>query len=117
NGVAHTTPIDLNCHCYDPRTTVVLNPAAWSAIPDGQFGANQSALRYFRGIRQPDEGANLGRNFRITEKATLQIRAEWTNIFNRLLLPQPITSASYVTQPTKVNGLYTGGYGTITPTA
>src|SRR6185369_6217379 len=24
-GVAHTTPIDLNCHCFDPRTTIVLN--------------------------------------------------------------------------------------------
>jgi hypothetical protein len=118
NGVTHTTPIDLNCHCYDPRTTVVLNPAAWSAIPDGQFAANQSSLRYFRGIRQPNEDMNFGRNFRVMEKATLQIRAEWTNIFNRLLLPQPTSGlASYVTAPTKVNGLYTGGFGTIVPTA
>ncbi len=117
NGVAHNTPLDLNCHCYDPRTTVVLNPNAWSAIPDGQFGANQSSIRGFRGIRQPEEDANFGRNFRFAEKVTLQIRAEWTNIFNRLLLPQPTTAASYLTKPTLVKGIYTGGYGTITPTA
>jgi len=116
-GVLHNTPIDLNCHCFDPRTTVVLNPNAWSAIPDGQFGANLSSIRSFRGIRQPDEDANIGRNFRIREKVSLQIRAEWTNAFNRLLLPQPNTTASYLTKPTQVNGLYTGGYGTILPTA
>jgi hypothetical protein len=117
DGVVHTTPIDLNCHCFDPRTTVVLNPNAWSAIPDGQFGANQSSIRAFRGFRQPTEDFNFGRNFKITEKATLQLRAEWTNIFNRLVLPQPNTVASYVTKPTQVNGIYTGGYGTVIPTA
>ena len=116
SGVARNTPIDLNCHCFDPRTTVVLNPSAWSAIPDGQFGASQSAIRSFRGIRQPEENANFGRNFRVREKVTLQIRAEWSNIFNRLLLPQPST-VGYLTAPTKVNGLYTGGFGTLTPTA
>jgi Carboxypeptidase regulatory-like domain/TonB dependent receptor-like, beta-barrel len=116
-GVAHTTPIDLNCHCFDPRTTVVLNPGAWSAIPDGQFGANLSSIRSFRGFRQPTEDANFGRNFRITERSTLQIRVEWTNVFNRLLLPQPNSTANYKTNPTKVNGISTGGYGTVIPTA
>ncbi|HEY7333577.1 MAG TPA: TonB-dependent receptor [Bryobacteraceae bacterium] len=117
SGAVHNTPIDLNCHCFDPRTTVALNPGAWSAVPDGQFGASQSAIRSFRGIRQPDEDANFGRNFQMTEKATLQLRVEWTNMFNRLLLPQPNTTSSYLTAPTKANGLYTGGYGTINPTA
>ncbi len=117
NGVVHNTPIDLNCHCFDPRSNVVLNPNAWSAVPDAQFANNQSSIRYFRGIRQPSEDANFGRNFRITEKTTLQIRAEWTNVFNRLMLPQPNTAASYVTAPTKPGATYTGGYGTIVPTA
>lgn len=119
SGVTHNTPIDLNCHCFNPQTTVVLNPGAWSAVPDGQFAANQSSIRSFRGIRQPDEDANFGRNFQITEKATLQLRVEWTNIFNRLLLPQPtaLATTSYVTAPTKINGIYTGGYGTINPTS
>jgi hypothetical protein len=126
HGVAHSTPLDINCHCFDPRTNIVLNPNAWQAIPDGQFGANQSSLRYFRGIRQPEEDANFGRNFRISEKVGLQIRAEWTNIFNRLLLPQPNTGSAvggiapaqtFLTKPTPVNGIYTGGFGTINPTA
>ncbi len=117
NGVMHNTPLDLNCHCFDPRTTVVLNPNAFTAIPDGQFGADQSADRAFRGFRQPSEDANFGRNFRLKEKVTLQLRVEFTNIFNRLLLPQPTTAASYLTAPTKVNGIYTGGYGTVLPTA
>jgi hypothetical protein len=116
-GVAHTTPIDLNCHCFDPRATIVLNANAWTAVPDAQFAASQSAIRSFRGFQQPSEDANFGRNFRMTEKATLQIRAEWTNVFNRLLLPQPNTTASYVTKPTQVNGISTGGYGTVIPTA
>jgi hypothetical protein len=116
-GVMHNTPIDLNCHCFDPRSTIVLNPNAWSAIPDGQFGANQSSIRDFRGFRQPEENANFGRNFRITERTTLQIRAEWTNVFNRLLLPQPNTTAPYGTPATQVNGISTGGYGTVIPTA
>jgi hypothetical protein len=117
SGVVHNTPIDLNCHCFDPRTTVALNPNAWSAVPDGEFAANQSSIRAFRGFRLPEESANFGRNFQITEKVNLQIRAEWTNIFNRLLLPQPNTAASYLTRPTQVNGIYTGGYGTVIPTA
>src|SRR5262249_37068188 len=39
DGKAHTDPLDINCHCYDPRTTVVLNPAAWSNVPDGQWSS------------------------------------------------------------------------------
>jgi hypothetical protein len=117
SGAVHTTPIDLNCKCFNPQTTVVLNPAAFTAVPDGQFAANMSSNRAFRGFRTPEEDFNIGRNFRIKEKVTLQLRAEWTNIFNRLLLPQPNTTASYVTKPTQVNGIYTGGYGTVIPTA
>ena len=30
NGVSHTDPLDLNCHCYDPNKTFVLNPNAWA---------------------------------------------------------------------------------------
>ena len=97
--------------------TIVLNPNAWSAIPDGQFGANQSSIRSFRGFRQPEEDANIGRNFRLTERTVLQIRAEWTNVFNRLLLPQPNTAAPYGTRPTQVKGISTGGFGTVIPTA
>ncbi len=117
DGVVHNTPIDINCHCFNPQTTIVLNPAAWTAVPNAQFAANQSSIRNYRGIRYPTENFNVARNFRIKEGVRLQIRADWSNIFNRLQLPQPITNSSYLQAPTRVNGLYTGGFGTIVPTA
>ncbi len=113
SGKVHTEPLDPNCGCYDPTKTQILNPNAWVAVPDGQFGANQSSIRYFRGIRQPQESANLSRNFRFKEHYTLQLRIEMNNIFNRLLLPQPTAAgANFSASPTAVNGLYTGGFGT-----
>lgn len=115
-GVVHNTPIDINCHCFNPQTTLVLNPNAWTAVPNAQFAANQSSIRYYRGIRYPTENLNIARNFRIKEGVTLQIRADWSNAFNRLQLPQP-TTTGYVATPTRVNGIYTGGFGTIVPTA
>ncbi len=120
SGVAHTTPIDLNCHCYDPRTTVVLNPAAWSAIPDGQFGANQSF----------DSRLSRDPRSRMRARTSGAISGSWKKLLCRsgpngptsstgFLLPQQPTSAgaAYGTPATKVNGLYTGGFGTIIPTA
>jgi len=113
SGKVHTEPLDINCHCYDPTRTQVLNPAAWVAVPDGQFAANQSSIRYFRGIRQPVESANLSRNFRFKERYTLQIRIEMNNVFNRMLLPQPgAAGLNFSAAPTAVNGQYTGGFGT-----
>jgi hypothetical protein len=117
NGVVHTDPIDINCHCFDPRTTLVLNRNAWANVPDGQWAANQSTvIRSYRGIRTPQENVNFTRTFRLKERMNLQIRAEWSNAFNRLRLPQP-TATGFTSNPTQVNGLYTGGFGTITPTS
>jgi hypothetical protein len=113
NGTVHTEPLDINCHCYDPTRTVVLNPQAWQAVPDGQWAADQSSIRYYRGIRIPRESANLSRNFRFKERYTLQVRIEMNNIFNRTLLPQPTsTAANFAANPTAAGGQYTGGFGT-----
>lgn len=123
SGVHHTDPIDVNCHCFDPTKTVVLNPAAWTNIPNGQFGASQSSIRGFRGIRFPTENANMSRNFRFGKdgKYNLNVRVEFTNIFNRLQYPG-IALGNFATAPTKFatgpfTGLYSGGFGTINPTA
>jgi hypothetical protein len=126
SGQHHTTPLDINCHCFDPTTTQVLNPAAFTNVPNGQFAPNESALRSFRGFRYPAENANFSRNFRIKERYVLQIRAEFTNIFNRVQFPIPIgqTGAinlgNFATAPTTFTsgpnkGLYSGGFGTIVP--
>ncbi len=118
SGTHRTDPIDVNCKCYDPTKTVVLNPAAWENIPNGQWGADQSSIRNFRGIRTPLENANFSRNFRIREKVSLNLRVEFTNIFNRTQLPLPSTTGNFATPATKFpsgpnTGLYSGGFGTL----
>src|SRR6185369_1087864 len=118
DGKQHTDELDINCHCFDPTKTVVLNPAAFSGTPDGKWASNFSTLREFRGIRLPTENANFGRTLRIKEKVTFNVRVEFANVFNRLRLPQP-SAAAVTAAPIKspLTGLYTSGYGTIVPTA
>ena len=124
SGTVHTDPIDINCHCFDPTKNIVLNPAAWANVPDGQWSSNQSSFRDYRGFRYPTENANFGRTFRITEKVVFNIRAEFSNAFNRTRLPQPAAGnvgAGFATAPTKqtsgaLTGLYSAGFGTVVPT-
>ena len=124
NGVHHTDPLDINCHCFDPTKTVVLNPAAWTNVPNGQFAANQGSIRDFRSFRVPIENANFSRDFRIKERYSLNLRVEFTNIFNRLQLPTSlalpagINLGNFATAPTTFQsgpnkGLLSGGFGTI----
>ena len=123
DGKVHTDPLDINCHCFDPTKTVVLNPLAWESIPNGQWGAQQSGIRYFRGIRQPQENLNVSRNFRFAEKITLHVRVEFQNVLNRTRLPQPsIAGANFSAAPTTFTtgnntGLYSAGFGTLLPTS
>jgi hypothetical protein len=130
SGKRHTDPIDVNCHCFDVTKNVVLNPLAWEAIPNGQWATNMSSIRNFRGIRFPAENANLSRNFRFGKenRFNLNVRVEFTNIFNRLQYPgislganfqdaarvfQPVANATV--QASNV-GLYSAGFGVINPT-
>src|SRR5205085_1319516 len=113
----HTDPLDINCHCFDPTKTIVLNKNAWANIPDGQWGAQQDAIRSYRGFRYPQENLNVSRNFHFKEKVSLQIRAEFTNVLNRTRLPQPTTgtTTNFSAVPTQSGGIYTGGFGTVLP--
>jgi hypothetical protein len=128
NGVHHTNPLNINCHCFDVTKTVVLNPAAFTNVPNGQFAANEASIRSFRGFRFPAENANFSRTFRVKERYTLQVRAEFTNIFNRVQYAIPlgqtnaINLGNFATAPTTFTsgpnqGLYSGGFGTIVPEA
>src|SRR5262249_48959887 len=112
---------NINCRCFDPTTTAVLNPNAWQSIPAGVFAADQTTIRNFRGIRTPQENMNISRTFQIKERFKLQIRAEFTNAFNRLQLSQPqagntalfqtgITSSFPLLSP--ASPVYTSGFGT-----
>jgi hypothetical protein len=118
DGKQRTDPIDINCRCFDPTKTVLLNPAAWTNIPDGQFASDQSTLRFFRGQRQPEENVNFSRNFRFKERVTLNVRVEFNNILNRTRLPNPSTAGNFAANPTLFTtganaGLYSGGFGTM----
>jgi hypothetical protein len=101
---------DLNCHCFDPNSTFVLNPAAWSNPPLGQFGTSAAYYNDYRQQRRPGENLSLARNFRIKERMNLQIRAEFTNIFNRTEVNNPTSGNAFATQTTK-NGQNTAGFG------
>jgi hypothetical protein len=107
--------LDLNCHCYDPSMTFVLNPKAWTEPTPGTFGLSTGYFSDYRGFRHPMENLGLARNFPLGHegRANLQLRAEFNNIFNRLYLANP-TATSYAAVQTKSStGATTGGFGYI----
>jgi hypothetical protein len=113
DGNKRTDPIDVNCKCFDPNKTIVLNPAAWELVPNGQWAAQTQIIPGFRAARRPNESANLARNFRFgpDNRFALQVRVEFQNIFNRRFLPAPALG-NFATAPTVSNGAYIAGYGT-----
>jgi hypothetical protein len=82
---------DPNCHCFDPTTTLVLNPAAWQDVPAGQFGAGAPYYNNYRWQRQPAESLSLGRLFPLAKegKVNLNVRIEFQNVFNRTTFSSP----------------------------
>jgi hypothetical protein len=90
---------NLNCHCFDPNTTFVLNPAAWTDPAPGQYGG-QTYYNDFRGERRPVENFAFGRQFRIRERVNLMVRAEFSNIFNRTYLNNPAINGTGISPQT-----------------
>ncbi len=95
--------IDINCRCIDPNNINqrVLNPAAWQDVPAGTISPGSGYYNDYRGPHQVSENMNIGRNFRIRERMSLNIRAEFFNVFNRVTLGTP--SSGNPTQVTTVN--------------
>jgi hypothetical protein len=56
---------------------------------------------------------NLSRTFRIRERVSLQLRAEFVNIFNRTQIGNPSTTAPQTAPSQNKAGQYTGGFGVI----
>jgi hypothetical protein len=104
---------DLNCHCFDPSTTFVLNPSAWVNPPAGQFGTSAPYYNDYRYQRRPTENMNLGRTFRIRERMSLNVRGEFSNIFNRTEVVNPTATNALLTQQRNAAGQTTGGFGYI----
>jgi hypothetical protein len=104
---------DPNCGCIDPTQETILNPAAWIDQPTGYWGTGTVYYNDFRGQRRPSESVSLGKSFPIRERMRVSFRAEFFNIFNRLLsFPNPSTS-NPATPPTRSAGVLTGGFGFI----
>jgi hypothetical protein len=89
---------DLNCHCYDPAKAFVLNPAAWSDPAPGQWGTSAAYYSDYRFQRRPNETMSMGRIFRIKERTTLNLRIEFSNVFNRAQIPNPTSTNAKQTQ-------------------
>ena len=105
---------DINCHCYDPNKTFVLNPAAWSDPAPGTFGTSAAYYTDYRYARHPQENFGFGRDFVVKERYRLSLRAEFTNIFNRANVPNP-TSVNALAKQTvnTTTGTGTAGFGWI----
>jgi Carboxypeptidase regulatory-like domain len=104
---------DLNCGCIDPTKSLVLNPAAWSQPGPGQFGTAAAYYNDYRYARRPDEQINFGRAFRVKERMSLQVRAEFFNVFNRTYLNNPSNGNAQATTSFKSNGVLSSGFGYI----
>jgi len=109
---------ELNCHCFDPAKTFVLNPAAWSDPAPGQWGTGAAYYNDYRFQRRPNETLSVGRIFRMTEKANLNIRIEFSNAFNRAQMPNPTSTNAKQTQtcvggPCTTGSVASAGFGFI----
>jgi hypothetical protein len=116
--------VDPNCKCFNPQTTVVLNPAAWREPASGQWGTSAPFYNNYRWQRQPGEAMSFARNFPFgkEKRVNAQLRVEFQNIFNRTFLSAPASGnqgagftgpVTLATVPSTSAGVYTGGYGTI----
>ena len=104
---------------FDPSKQLVLNPAAWTDAAGGQFGVSAPYYNGNRWQRQPAESMSFGRNFRMGKEGryNLNVRMEFTNIFNRLFYSAPsvgggtntLTPAAF----NNPNGGISAGYGAV----
>jgi hypothetical protein len=106
-----------NCGCIDPNKDFVLNPAAWSDAPAGNWGYSSVYYNDYRWQHQASEQVSLGRSFQLREKISFQIRAEFFNVFNRMFLPGPSSGNPAQTQTRSSAGVPTAGFGYINATS
>ena len=85
---------DPNCRCIDPNNINqrILNPAAWQDVAAGTISPGSGYYNDYRGPHQVSENMNFGRTFQIRERMSLNVRAEFFNVFNRVALGNPNSS-------------------------
>ncbi len=102
----------------DPKKDFVLNPNAFRDPAPGEFGGAAPFLDEFRQRRFPMESVSLQRVFRLNalkEGARVQIRVEFDNILNRVILNNPSSNNARATQTRDANGNTVSGFGRIDP--
>jgi hypothetical protein len=104
---------DLNEKNVDPNATFFLNPDAWEDPPAGQYGTSAAYYDDYHRQRRPSESMSLGRIFRVGERANLNIRIEFSNIFNRTQKTDPSSTNAAATQRVDANGKPLSGFGYI----
>ena len=104
-----------NSGSINPNTNqLILNPAAWADTPVGTWGQGASYYNDYRWQHQISENMNFGRTFQIREKMSLNIRAEFFNVFNRVYLSTPSNSNPLATATfNTTTGAPTAGFGYI----
>jgi len=110
---------DINCGCLDPYKDLAFNPKAWRDVPQGQWGPSTPFYSDFRNPRHPDEQLSLGRRFslaKLREGMSFEVRGEFFNVFNRLMIANPGGAPSNATTFDN-QGRLSGGFGRIDPTA
>ena len=99
----------------------MLNKDAWTDPAAGQWGTSAAYYNDYRNRRVPRENLSFGRLFRITERASLNLRAEFTNVFNRTVFPAVTSNIATANQTrivnSDVNSATTGGFGWLNTTA
>ncbi|MEI9977292.1 MAG: TonB-dependent receptor, partial [Ignavibacteriota bacterium] len=101
----------------DPNKDFVLNPAAWTDAPAGSWGYSSAYYNDYRWQHADSEQMSFGRTFRLREKMSFMIRAEFFNVFNRLYLPNPTSNNPFQTQSRNSAGVPSAGFGRIDATA
>lgn len=70
---------------FDPAKDKLYNIAAFSQPADFTFGNAPRVQRNLRDFPYFNENVNLSKYFRITESVNIQFRAEFFNVFNRVI--------------------------------
>jgi hypothetical protein len=101
----------------DPNKVFLYNPAAWSDPAPGQWGTAAPYYSDFRARRMPNETGALGRIFPIREKMSLEIRGEFFNVLNRIVVPSASATNPLQTQVVSAAGVPQSGFGFMNATS
>ena len=107
---------DLNCHCFDPNTHVRPEPGGMDQPSARTIRRPDLLQRFPRRTPAVPRTSAFGRQFRMRESLSLNVRAEFTNILNRTYFNNPtITGTGISPQTAPTCKLPTGGNGACTP--